>query len=97
MNQKKLNNYKLTASIHTLSIKSDGIIQAPKNTEYIKTVTKFNDNPVSKSIINVNKLMGDVFTYQDILQRFQKILDKSEINVYFITRADFRLDSYDKK
>lgn len=97
MNQKKLNNYKLTASIHTLSIKSNGIIQATNNTDYIKTFTKFNDNPVSKSKINVNKLMGDVFTYQDFLQKFQEILDISEIKEYLITRADFRLDSYDKK
>lgn len=97
MNQKKLNNYKLTASIHTLSIKSNGIIKAQNNTDYIKTFTKFNDNPVSKSKINVNKLMGDVFTYQDFLQKFQEILDSSEIKEYLITRADFRLDSYDKK
>ena len=50
---------------------------------------------MTTSIINCNKLMGDLFGYHDFEIALDTILLGSGIEQYRIIRADLRLDSYD--
>lgn len=97
MNQKKLDNYNLTGSIHTLSIKSPGIVndiqEEVSNCIIASSQTK--NSPTTTSIINVNKLLGDVFNYSEFETIFDTILAGAGIDEYAIVRADMRFDSYD--
>lgn len=97
MNQEKLQNYNLTGSIHTLSIKSPGIVadiqEEVSNCIIASSQTK--NSPTTTSIINVNKLIGDVFRYSEFETVFDTILAGAGIDEYAIVRADMRFDSYD--
>lgn len=99
MNKAKLNNYKLTGSIHTISVKSDGIINDDMEEDVrqcIKCSSQVrNGDETTTSIINVNKLNGDVLTFSEFDATFNTILGAAGIEQYKIVRADMRLDSYD--
>ena len=97
MNQKKLNNYNLTGSIHTLAIKSPGIIENIQKevAECIDSNAKTQNETTTTSIINVNKLMGDIFTYSEFNAAFGTILEGAGIDDYSLVRVDMRFDSYD--
>lgn len=97
MNQTKLNEYNLTGSIHTLAIKSDGLVENvdEKVSSCIITSSQAKEGRTTTSIINPNKLMGDLFTYTDFSTAFDTILAGAGIDDYSIVRADMRFDSYD--
>lgn len=99
MNQQKLNDYNLTGSIHTLAIKSPGIVEdIPEEvSNCIISSTQTKDGTTTTSIINVNKLMGDVFKYSDFTTALATIVNGAGIDEYNIVRADMRFDSYDQE
>lgn len=99
MNKKKLEEYTLTGSIHTMEVKSEGLISEPMEevSKCITSMSQTNNGIVTKSVINPNKLIGDVFSYEEFETVFQTILAGSGIDEYAIVRADLRLDSYDNK
>lgn len=97
MNQEKLQNYNLTGSIHTLSIKSPGIVEDIQEevSSCIIANSQIKNSQTTTSIINVNKLIGDVFRYSEFKTVFDTILAGAGIDEYAIVRADMRFDSYD--
>ena len=99
MNQKKLDDYNLTGSIHTLAIKSPGIVEDIQEevSNCIIASSQTKNGTTTTSIINVNKLMGDVFRYSEFETVFNTILAGAGIDEYNIVRADMRFDSYDKE
>ena len=99
MNQKKLEDYNLTGSIHTLAIKSPGIVEDIQEevSNCIIASSQTKNGTTTTSIINVNKLMGDVFRYSEFETVFNTILAGAGIDEYNIVRADMRFDSYDKE
>lgn len=100
LKKEKIKNYNLTGSIHTLAIKSPGIIENVQedvsNCITSSSQTK-NNRQTSTSIINPNKLTGDVFTYSEFEMIFNTILAGAGIENYKIVRADMRFDNYDSK
>lgn len=97
MNKKKLEKYNLTGSIHTLAVKSPGIVQDIM-VEVSKCITANSQTANGKtttSIINPNKLDGDILKYSDFLIVLDTILAGAGIDEYAMVRADLRLDSYD--
>lgn len=99
MNQKKLEDYNLTGSIHTLAIKSPGIVEDIQEevSNCIIASSQTKNGTTTTSIINVNKLIGDVFRYSEFETVFNTILAGAGIDEYNIVRADMRFDSYDKE
>lgn len=97
MNQEKLRNYNLTGSIHTLSVKSPGIVEDIDEAvqHCILSTSQTKTGRTTTSIINPNKLTGDVFTYSEFETVFDTILAGAGIDEYEIVRADMRFDSYD--
>ena len=99
MNKKKLDNYILTGSIHTLSVKSPGIVEDIQDSvsECIIANTQTKKGKTTTSIINPNKLSGDIFTYSEFEIAFGTILSGAGIDDYSIVRADMRFDNYDEE
>ncbi len=97
MNPNKLNNYSLTGSIHTLSVKSPGIVEGidQEVLNCIVACSHVQDGTTTTSIINPNKLVGDIFCYSELMLALNTILAGAGINDYSIVRADMRFDSYD--
>lgn len=102
MNPKKLEEYKVTGSIHTLQVS----VPYPINEDYIDPIVdsciditskKRKDGTVESMIkINPNKLKGEVLNYMALKSTLESI--NSELNVEnpMIVRADMRFDSYDQ-
>lgn len=99
MNQNKLKDYKLTGSFHTLEIKTDGITADSERYEQVMTSrTKTTaDTITTRTILNLNKIDGDIFNYADFRKALDDVIADAGIQEYSISRADFRLDSYDKE
>ena len=99
MNQKKLQNYSLTGSIHTLAIKSSGIVENIQEevSNCITASSQTKNGTTTTSIVNVNKLMGDVYSYSEFETSLGTILAGAGIDDYNIVRADMRFDSFDKE
>lgn len=98
MNRKKLNNYNLTASYHTMAIKSPGIVQGvqPEVAECISSSSRNTQHGAETvSVINPNKLLGDALGYTDFCAAFDTILAGAGIKDYSFIRADMRFDNYD--
>ena len=98
MNRKKLNNYNLTASYHTMAIKSPGIVQdvQPEVAECISSSSRNTQHgSETVSVINPNKLGGDALGYTDFCAAFDTILAGAGIKDYSFIRADMRFDNYD--
>ena len=97
MDKQKLNNYKLTGSIHTLSVKSDGVVEEvqPEVSDCIIASTHTKNGTTTTSIINPNKLVGDVFAYSEFDTVLNTILAGAGIDKYTLIRADMRFDSYE--
>lgn len=99
MNQKKLDNYTLTGSIHTLAVKSPGIVQdvEPEVAECIISSTQTKNGTTTTSIINPNKLILDIFQFTQFQTALDTILAGAGIEDYQIVRADMRFDNYDER
>lgn len=100
VNKNKLQNYNLTGSIHTLEVKCTGevsdVMEEVSNCITTRTSTGSGIKE-SRSIINPNKLCGDVFLYSEFETVLQTILAGAGIDEYTMIRADLRLDSYDTR
>lgn len=99
MNKQKLENYNLTGSIHTLAVKSPGIVQdiMDEVSNCIVANSQTSKGMTTTSIINPNKLVGDVFTYSEFETVLSTILSGAGIDEYTMVRADLRFDSYDEE
>lgn len=100
MNQNKLKDYKLTGSFHTLEIQTDGIAAASESYKQAvssNTIKEIKDGIITKTILNLNKIDGDIFNYPDFRKALDAVITDAGIKDYAISRADFRLDNYDKE
>lgn len=97
MNKQKLDNYNLTGSIHTLSIKSPGMVEDIQEevSNCIVSNSQAKNGLTTTSVINPNKLVGDVFSYSEFETVFNTILAGAGIRDYNIIRADMRFDNYE--
>ena len=97
MEQKKLKNYILNGSLHTLSIRSEGFVEDIQEevSNCISCSSRNTDAKSTVSVVNPNKLYGDVFKFSEFETVFSTILSGAGIKNYKLIRADFRLDSYD--
>lgn len=98
MNKEKLNKYRLTGSIHTLSIRVDGAVGViPK--EYSDAVKcssrKTEQGTVTTCILNLNKIEGEIYSFWEFLLMLQTVLNSMGIMKYRIIRADMRFDSFE--
>lgn len=100
MRKNKMDNYELTASVHTLQIKSD--MKANKEKDEFKEIEsalsqKFivEDDKGTDIIMNPNKLEDDIFKFDEFEKKFDYVMDILDLKEYGIVRADFRLDSYE--
>lgn len=91
----KLNNYILTGSIHTVSIKVPGIIVVPKTYKGILTCSSqaTEDKQETTCKLNLDKLSTNIYSYKEFQKIWKELLDSAGIDKYRIVRADFRLDS----
>lgn len=91
--------YKLTGSIHTFSIKIEGVLAAdlelPKGT--LKEYSIAPDGQTAKAIINLNKMDGDVLVYSDFVEKLEDFKKYTDMTEYRFTRADMRFDNYDSE
>ena len=95
----KRKRYRLKASIHTVSVRSDKLLEEIP-IEVAKCITtnsrKRDGDIVTSSIINVNKLYGDLYTYNEFQATLDTVTMNAGIDKYKFIRADLRLDSYDE-
>lgn len=99
MKCEKINNYKLTGSIHTLQIKSMDIPEIPTELqECISSSTRKSNGKIEAiSIINPNKLIGNCHSFTEFEDCFSSILKECGVSDYNLMRVDLRLDSYDSE
>lgn len=99
VNQKKLEEYELCASIDTASIKSPGVVKAVPDeiTETITSNTQYKKSGevITTSKINPNKLVGDIFSFKEFQAAMGTIMAEAGIDQYNFIRTDLRLDNYD--
>lgn len=95
MRKIKKENYKLNASVHTVEVKSENPTIQEEKKDYITTRIS-QDGRVGTSKINANKYSGDIFNFSEFEETMEEILTESNIDDYRITRADLRLDNYEK-
>lgn len=98
MNQEKLKNYNLTGSFHTFTVTTDGLFD--EKSESLKDVYKSTinqDNTKTTTTINLNKINGDLLSFDDFKEKFEIFRESIGMENYRFQRADFRLDSYDKE
>lgn len=98
MNPMKLKEYSLTGSIHTLAVRSQGLVEnVPQEIENcITTSTKMKGaTEITTTIINPNKMQGDLYKYSELYSAMGTILSAAGIDDYSLIRADLRLDSFD--
>lgn len=99
MNPQKLENYTLTGSIHTLAVKSQGLVENvdPSVLKCITAQSQTQHGRTTTSIINPNKLAGDLLRYSDFQAALKRILAGAGIEEYQVLRVDMRFDSYDAR
>lgn len=100
MKKAKLNKYILTGSIHTVAIKSQGAVDnVQKEIEHCITASvrpgQGKSGATTTSIINPNKLVGNLYSYDECMTAINTILSGAGIDDYQIIRTDLRLDSAD--
>lgn len=98
MKKNKLQSYALTGSIHTVAIKSQGVVEDVQEevADCIKASTRHEKNgSVTTSVINPNVLTGDLYSFDECCTAVQTILAGAGIDEYSVIRADMRFDSYD--
>lgn len=97
MNKKKLNQYKLTGSIHTLSVKVPGTVEIPDETKDCveSCVHSERGHTHSNLKINPNKLSGEIYSFSQFNNTMKKIYESMDIKDYRLIRVDMPLDSFD--
>lgn len=94
MNVNKRNNYQLTGSIHTLSLISLPVTDIDESIAPCFDTLSSREK-LSYSKINANKLVGDLFSYDEFKTAFDTILGGAGIESYSLSRFDMRFDSFD--
>lgn len=96
MKPEKRQGYDLLASVHTTQIETmNEYDDAP---EYIKNCvnSRFRKKDGGELLIlNLNRLVGDLFSYHDFTVAFDTVVSEIGIEEYAIKRIDMRFDSYD--
>lgn len=100
MKKEKLKNYTLTAGIHTVAVKSQGAVEdVQSDVEQCITASvrpgRRGSDVSTTSIINPNKLFGDLYSFDECCTAVQTILAGAGIDDYQVIRADMRFDSPD--
>lgn len=93
----KRNKIQVSPACHTLDIKSYGMVSViPDNIKCcIKSSSKeTSQGIITKSVINPNKLFGDVESYSDLELAMDTITGVVGITDYTYSRFDLRFDSY---
>lgn len=96
MNKTKLEKYNLTASIHTVTIRSEDEPVTPVNADLEAMRPAY--LPITKqwaTRINLNKLGGDIFSYGEFRAAMYELTRHLQLPDYTYYRTDIRLDSYD--
>lgn len=96
----KFNDYKLSASIHTLQIWTEEEVnqEALKQLMSIRAVKSYRCSLNGEKkflILNLNKIHGDIFSFREFCQVFTEVKDFLGFQDYHLQRVDFRLDSYE--
>lgn len=90
MDKQKRSQYKLTGSIHTVNIKSNGIIENIQedvsDCVYCRSHAK-NSDMETTSVINPNKLLGNLYTYSEFQTALDTILAGANITDCNVRRA----------
>ena len=94
MNVNKRNNYQLTGSIHTLSLVSLPVTDIDESIAPCFDTLSSREN-LSYSKINANKLVGDLFSYDEFKTAFDTILGGAGIESYSLSLFYMRFDSFD--
>lgn len=100
MKQEKRNEYKLTASFHTLELKAPTHnLREPQTEEVDRCATTIVNARGTEATarINPNKFVGDLFTFAGFQNAMKKILDEIGIDEHRLMRADMRFDNYNKE
>lgn len=101
MNQKKLNDYKVTASIHTLAIKTDNSMEDVPDIfkDAVTSSSRINGKNISTtSILNLNKVGGEIYQYSTFKETLDLLMLTTGVcDDYSIVRADLRLDSFNEE
>ncbi|MCH1982840.1 hypothetical protein MCG98_09710 [Ruminococcus sp. OA3] len=97
MNKSNMNDYHLRGSIHTLTIKSNGIVTNVDDAvkRCITSITTTNNGLRTSSKLNLNNLTGDINTYPDFLTALDTVTAGAGIHQYDLVRVDMRFDSSD--
>lgn len=99
MKNQKINEYNVTASIHTICIKCPGMIRFDEDMAqvYIPSYRKDKKgNLYTKCILNVNKLVGQCYSFEDFETALETALSGTDIDEYEIVRADMAIDTFEK-
>lgn len=92
----KLDNYNLTASIHTVDIRSKNMPSIPQNINLKVLKSSYLQKSQQWSIrINPNKLEGDIFCCSEFYATMHKLTGQLQLPDYIYYRTDIRLDSYE--
>ena len=98
INKDKLNNYTLKGSIHTFSIKIPGQIgDVPELLDDCISSNISIDGQITTSIINLNKIEGDIFKFTDFIEKMKILSELLNISQYKFIRVDMRFDNYDNQ
>lgn len=95
MNKDKLKNYNLTASIHTVGLKSKVDPVLPPNVDLDIIRASFMQKTKMHMVrVNPNKLHGDIFAYSEFNATMHQLCQAMRITPTYY-RCDIRLDSYE--
>lgn len=89
-----MTDYKLTAGIHTICIKTNDNVQETVGVSHISNNPKTN---VTTLRINVNKLHGFISNYADYISALDQILHNAGVHSYSLIRVDMCFDSFDNE
>lgn len=89
----------LTASIHTVSIIFEGMIDAVEEGRIRDCIQSsyFKNTGKTSCKINVNRLYGDIYKYSEFRTALDTITASAGIKEFNISRVDVRLDSYNRE
>lgn len=94
MNKKKLENYSLTASIHTVGLRSEVEPILPTDSDIVQSSCRMQKTGRFMVRLNPNKLHGDIFAYSEFCATMHEISQAMQIIPTYY-RCDIRLDSYE--
>ena len=93
-----LADFKLTASIHTITIKTSATIEEiPQEFQAAVKCRSLQKGTQTQAsiLLNLNKISGDVYCYSRFKELFDMFLNSVGIDEYKITRVDMRFDLFD--